>query len=477
MDDVPQTRIPQRRGLVLQGGGAKGAFQYGALKELHSVGFDFDVISGTSVGALNGAVVSTDSWDQGDLLWTHLSMQSAFSWRKLSAIYTVLSLPGIIFFGWATNQFEETISYPLKILFTFIASLPSLVFFGLIAIALLPSSSPIERWLLTTWLFILTGFGLAGMYEKQSWFRPSVCIGFATLLAMWSGWAVFHLAALIHLARGMPLQSIGLAITCSSPVLMIVGYVHQLLNASLLSNRPLRTVVSTISKRPFRKPLFATTSELVPEYVDPDDFSYMRMGRGAAWVAVQRSGFLATYNRIDKVSSDKFVDTLLASAALPLGVVPNVFGTKKGSRFVDGGLADNTPWHPLVSDYPCTELLIILCEPVQSIHRPAIDVWQQREGSMRVMKSGYQPTKFTAKTPWSSPSPIAVRNSPPTEIPMPKPGDDVDFSRVKITVIGPPKPLGGLVSATMNFDASRALANIELGRKAAKDAIAAGLRP
>jgi predicted acylesterase/phospholipase RssA len=59
MDDVPQTRMPRRRGLVLQGGGAKGAFQYGALKELYSAGFDFDVISGTSVGALNGALVST----------------------------------------------------------------------------------------------------------------------------------------------------------------------------------------------------------------------------------------------------------------------------------------------------------------------------------------------------------------------------------------------------------------------------------
>lgn len=41
-------------GVFLQGGGAKGAFQAGVLCALHDRGIEFNVLSGTSVGALNG---------------------------------------------------------------------------------------------------------------------------------------------------------------------------------------------------------------------------------------------------------------------------------------------------------------------------------------------------------------------------------------------------------------------------------------
>lgn len=43
-----------KRGLYLKGGGAKGSFQAGALKALYDNGIKFDVIGGTSIGAMNG---------------------------------------------------------------------------------------------------------------------------------------------------------------------------------------------------------------------------------------------------------------------------------------------------------------------------------------------------------------------------------------------------------------------------------------
>jgi NTE family protein len=46
-------------GLVLSGGGAKGAYQVGALRYLAEVGFEPQMIAGTSIGALNGAVLSS----------------------------------------------------------------------------------------------------------------------------------------------------------------------------------------------------------------------------------------------------------------------------------------------------------------------------------------------------------------------------------------------------------------------------------
>lgn len=42
-----------RRGLVLSGGGALGAYQAGAIRALHEAGIEFDVISATSIGTMN----------------------------------------------------------------------------------------------------------------------------------------------------------------------------------------------------------------------------------------------------------------------------------------------------------------------------------------------------------------------------------------------------------------------------------------
>ena len=46
-------------GLVLSGGGAKGAYQVGVVKCLAKHGVRLSAIAGTSVGALNGAVIAT----------------------------------------------------------------------------------------------------------------------------------------------------------------------------------------------------------------------------------------------------------------------------------------------------------------------------------------------------------------------------------------------------------------------------------
>lgn len=48
-----------RVGLVLSGGGAKGAYQVGVVKALANAGVEVSMISGASIGALNGGIVSS----------------------------------------------------------------------------------------------------------------------------------------------------------------------------------------------------------------------------------------------------------------------------------------------------------------------------------------------------------------------------------------------------------------------------------
>lgn len=45
-------------GLVLSGGGSKGAYESGCMKALQELGYHFDIVTGTSIGALNGLLVA-----------------------------------------------------------------------------------------------------------------------------------------------------------------------------------------------------------------------------------------------------------------------------------------------------------------------------------------------------------------------------------------------------------------------------------
>ncbi|RRD95901.1 hypothetical protein EII17_02170 [Clostridiales bacterium COT073_COT-073] len=64
--------MDQKIGLYLQGGGAKGAFQVGALKALAEKGIDFDVIVGTSIGAINGMMIFYKGYHRLEELWLEM---------------------------------------------------------------------------------------------------------------------------------------------------------------------------------------------------------------------------------------------------------------------------------------------------------------------------------------------------------------------------------------------------------------------
>ena len=57
------------KGLVLEGGGAKGSFHVGALKALFERGYVFNGVAGTSIGAINGALLAQGDVDALYELW------------------------------------------------------------------------------------------------------------------------------------------------------------------------------------------------------------------------------------------------------------------------------------------------------------------------------------------------------------------------------------------------------------------------
>lgn len=59
------------KGLVLEGGGTKGAYQIGAFKALRELGIEFKGVAGTSIGALNGAYIVQGNIDVLEEIWTN----------------------------------------------------------------------------------------------------------------------------------------------------------------------------------------------------------------------------------------------------------------------------------------------------------------------------------------------------------------------------------------------------------------------
>jgi NTE family protein len=60
-------------GLILEGGGAKGAYHIGAYKAIMDMGIEIGGIAGTSVGALNGAMLVQGEYEKAYELWYNMT--------------------------------------------------------------------------------------------------------------------------------------------------------------------------------------------------------------------------------------------------------------------------------------------------------------------------------------------------------------------------------------------------------------------
>lgn len=68
-----------KRALVLAGGGSRGAYQIGVWKALRELGINFDIVTGSSVGALNGALMVQGDYDAAIKLWENISSKDVMT--------------------------------------------------------------------------------------------------------------------------------------------------------------------------------------------------------------------------------------------------------------------------------------------------------------------------------------------------------------------------------------------------------------
>ncbi|MFW6285054.1 MAG: patatin-like phospholipase family protein [Bacillota bacterium] len=84
--------MARKRGIALAGGGARGAYQIGALKALKETGYlrNIHAVSGASVGSLNAVFIAMDALDEAESLWLSMDEDTLFSTSDTNFIERVL---------------------------------------------------------------------------------------------------------------------------------------------------------------------------------------------------------------------------------------------------------------------------------------------------------------------------------------------------------------------------------------------------
>ncbi len=72
----PVIDLTKEYGLVLDGGGARGAYQIGAWKALSEAGVKVNAVAGTSVGALNGALICMGDVRKAEEIWHDMTFSN-----------------------------------------------------------------------------------------------------------------------------------------------------------------------------------------------------------------------------------------------------------------------------------------------------------------------------------------------------------------------------------------------------------------
>jgi len=68
-----------KRAIVLSGGGGKGAYQIGFWKAIRELELEYDIVTGTSIGALNGALMVQGNYHDAYKLWSTMHYEKIIS--------------------------------------------------------------------------------------------------------------------------------------------------------------------------------------------------------------------------------------------------------------------------------------------------------------------------------------------------------------------------------------------------------------
>lgn len=108
------------KALVLSGGGSKGSYQIGVWKALRELNIKFDIVTGTSVGALNGAMIVQNDYRKAISIWKKINLKVLFGEDAIEStnnfeIYKMYSKHFLKYGGMNVRDLEKLIKKSLNL--------------------------------------------------------------------------------------------------------------------------------------------------------------------------------------------------------------------------------------------------------------------------------------------------------------------------------------------------------------------------
>lgn len=386
-----------KRGLVLEGGGAKGAYALGCLLAFKSKGINFDVISGTSVGALNAAIASAEKIESGKELWQRLSFSKVCKPTRFLSTWLFL---------------------PVHILSLFLHHVPF--------IGSLPFSNKLDPKSGYTNIATFVGVPIVG--------NLLISICFVWLFDDLSDFIIFNFFTTA------PLAVLGL-------IWAVPFWIRQN-NIAIFSVAPLRNEIARIIEHAeYKVPTYITVAFRKMMF-DPDKPGFYVIGGQGYFLrqAMSHEEYLPLYVRLDSLQYELQTDFLTASAAIPFGIFPSVH--LKGIECIDGGVIDNTPIFPLLQNYDCDEIYVIRLRPNRT--GEIKETWQRVDRIIRIAEMDIEECKALYYGKHKKSKTIHHSINPPENVPF----REFPLSTERLIIISPKKSLGSFLRGTMNFTCS-----------------------
>jgi predicted acylesterase/phospholipase RssA len=392
MDPINNSKLKKKRGLVLEGGGAKGAYAFGCLLAFKEHGIKFDAVAGTSIGGINAACWATKSLPEGEKLWrslrpltlTHsmwflIFLLAVSFFQPLIGLFILICFLSIIPYSLLSEFFIGRTEYldemGLGAILTMIITLLSVVGAYYVAYVLLDSGF----WQ-TVIVCIYTIIFVFGMYTDNAAARHTF-MAIVSLSAF-----LFIIRVIFFLGYLLVAEIYNLFIPQTSPdsikfpeslpsffqygvyaigaLFIFIGYFLISRKISLLNQRNLKSLITKTLTNPFTLPTYICAARKVdvinhksPSFI----FSSQSDGLGTvhlSWI----SAYIPEYIRLDEISDDEQkANVLLATSALPVGIFPPV--RLDGKEYVDGGTVDNLPIYELINSEKVDELIIVRITP------------------------------------------------------------------------------------------------------------------
>ncbi|WP_314963952.1 patatin-like phospholipase family protein [Bradyrhizobium cosmicum] len=415
-----------RRGLVIQGGGAKGAFALGCMQALKKHGIDFSAVAGTSAGGLCAIIWSTGQVEEGVRIWKEID-DSGFFGRApdgcLRRLVKILCIIGKLFVSYVKNVEPEGRPQYRRDIFC------SLLM-GVLAWLLLFNVLPLWGWLVAALIIpVVAVFAFANELPVVGWDNrvrqllvDVIAFVATTRLLVSIAWLLMEAVEIVTLETRITLTE-----TISSGIVLAMVRLPVRIHSTLMEGKLLASHINHFLQSPLAIPTYVTVAREVP----PNSPHFALPTPGV---------FAAHYAKLDGAPEAVRAQFAYASAALPFGIFAHA--EIGGTTYVDGGVADNTPVLPM-GRHGVNEVWIIC------LHPDAFDLEEH-------LRNVYMQTMFLHG---------------PTKTAEGLKAMEEWLKIVKVVYLVPRVFLGGLLTGTLNFNRRRTEALLRHGYRIATRAL------